>query len=94
MKPYSMALTTTSCGPMLADGVEDGVVEAGFLLRLAQALLVGLDVDEVQRIGGAQAAVDELVAGLEQQVEALAGADFEVMLALGADVEVGLQGRP
>ena len=31
-----------------ADGVEDGVVEAGLLLRGAQPLLIGLDVDEVR----------------------------------------------
>ncbi len=71
MKPYSMALRTTSMGPELAHGVEDGVVEAGLFLGLAQALLVGLDVGEVQRIGGAQAAVDEFVARLEQQFDAL-----------------------
>ncbi len=35
-------------------------------------------------------AVDELVAGLEEEFDALTGADFEVVLALGADVEIGL----
>src|SRR5208282_1659423 len=56
-----------------------------------QALLVGLEVDEVERIGGAEAAVDHLVAGVEELVEALARADFEVVLALGTDVEVGCE---
>ena len=60
-------------------------------MSLQQTLLVGPQVDEVKRVSGAQAAVDELVAGIEKQVETLAGADFEVILALGADVEVGLQ---
>ena len=58
---------------------------------MREALLVGLDVGEVERIGGAQAAVDQLVAGLEQQVDALARAELEVVLALGADVEVGFK---
>ncbi len=31
------------------------------------------------------------IAGLEQQVDALARADFEVVLALGADVQVGCE---
>ena len=75
----------------LTDGVENCVVEAGILLRLSQALLVGLEVDEVERVSGAEAAVDELIAGFEQEIDTLARADFEVVLALGADVEVGLE---
>ena len=58
-----------------------------------EALLVGLDVGEVERVSGAQAAVHQLIAGFEQQFDALARADLEVMLALGADVQVGLQLR-
>src|SRR5208282_2450116 len=76
-------------GAELADGVDDRVVEAGLLLSFTQALLVGLEVDEVEGIGGAEAAVDHLVARVEELVEALARADFEVVLALGTDVEVG-----
>ena len=91
MKLYSMALTTTGVRPDVADGVEDGVVEAGLLLGLVEALLVGLEVDEVERIGGAEAAIDELIAGLEQQIDAGTRADFEVVLALGADVQVGFE---
>ena len=91
MKEYSMALSTTECGPEPAESVHDGVVEAGFLLSLAQALLVGLEVSELERISGAKAVVDQLVAGLEEHFDALAGAQFEVMLALGADVEVGVK---
>ena len=91
MKLYSMALTHHFVGPDPADGVEDGVVEAGLFLCLAQALLVGLYVDEFQRVSGAQTAVNDLIAGLEQHVEPLAGAHSEVMLALGTDVEVGFE---
>ncbi len=75
----------------LAHRVQDGVVEAGLLPRLAQPLLVGLHVAEVERIGGAQAAVNQFVAGLEQQVDALPRAELEVVLALGADHQVGLE---
>ena len=91
MKLYSMALTTMEWGPSLTESVENRIVKAGFLLSLTQALLVRLQVDEVERVGGAEAAVDNLIAGLEEQVESLASADFEVVLALGADVEIGLQ---
>ena len=94
MKPYSMALRTTRVGSQLADGVEDGVVEAGGFLRGAQPLLVGLHVGKVERVGGAQAAVHQFIAGFEQQVDALARADLEVVLALGADVQVGFEVRP
>src|SRR5271166_5481781 len=73
--------------------IEDGVVEPGLFLRLMQPLLVGLDVGKVQGVGGAQAAVHQLIAGLEQQIKAFAGANLEVILALGANVEVGLQVR-
>ena len=41
----------------LAYSVENGIVEAGVVPCLAQALLIGLDVGKVQRIGGAQARV-------------------------------------
>ena len=66
-----MTLRTTSCGPSLPYGVDDGVVEAGFFLGLAQAALVGLDVVEVERVSGPQLQVDQFVAGLEQVVDAL-----------------------
>src|SRR5216683_2209079 len=75
----------------LADGVDDGVVEAGLLLGVGEALLVGLEVGEVERVGGAEFEVDEFVAGLEQVLDAGARVDAEVMTALGADLEVGLK---
>ena len=78
-------------GPEPAESIHDGVVEAGFLLSLAQALLVGLEVSEPERVSGTKAVVHQLVAGLEEHFNALAGAQFEVMLALGADVQVGGQ---
>ena len=74
-----------------AQGVQDCVVEAGFLLRFAQALLVRLEVGEFEGIGGTEAAVHQFVTGLEEHLNALAGAEFEVMMALGADVQVGGQ---
>ena len=77
--------------PHAAQRVEDGVVEAGLLARLAQALLVGLDVDKIQRIGGAQPLIDELVSRLKQQIDARARVELEVMLALGAHLQVGFE---
>ena len=71
--------------------IQDCVVEARVLARLAQALLVGLYVGEVQRIGGAQAGVNQRVAGLEERLKALAGAELEVVLALGADQQIGFK---
>ena len=73
----------------VADGVDDGVVEAGLLLGLGEALLVGLQVGELERIGGAELEVDEFVAGFEQVVDAFAGVDAEVIAAFRADVLVG-----
>ena len=75
----------------LANGVDDGVVEPGFLLGFLEALLIGFYVGEVERVCGAEACIDELVAGFEEEIEALPGVDFEVVLALGADVQVGLE---
>ena len=72
-----MALTMASLRPV-------------FFCASREALLVGLQVGELQRIGGAEVEVDEFVAGIEQDVDALAGADAEVMAAVGADVQVGV----
>ena len=55
----------------LADGVQDRVIKARGLLGLFQALFIGLHVNEVERIRGAQTAVDELKAGIEEQLNAL-----------------------
>ena len=61
------------------------------LLGGVQARFIGLDVGEIEGIGAAQVAVDEDVAGFEEQVDALACADLEVVAALGADVDVGFE---
>src|ERR1035438_4476681 len=53
-------------GAELADGVDNRVIEAGLLLSFTQALLVRLEVDEVERIGGSETAVDYLVVGVEE----------------------------
>jgi hypothetical protein len=75
----------------LPDRVEDGVVEAGILLGLFEALLVGLEIDEVQGVSGAQAAVDKFIARVKEEFDTLPGTHFEVVLAFGANVEVGLE---
>src|SRR6185437_12354488 len=75
----------------LADGVDDGVIEAGLLLLPVKAVLVGLEVCEVERVGGAKACVDEFVAGVEQHLDALTGADLEVIAAVRTDLEVGFE---
>ena len=75
----------------LADGVDNGVVEAGLALGFSEALLVGFEVGEVEGVGGAEFEVDELVAGIEEVFDAGAGVDGEVVAALGADAEVGVE---
>ena len=75
----------------LAEGVDDGVVEASLLPGLVEAVLVGLEVGEVERIGGSQLEVDEFVAGFKQVVDAAAGSEPEVVAAFGADLEVGFE---
>ena len=75
----------------VADGVDDGVVEAGLLLGFGEAVLVGLEVGEVEGVGGAELEVYQLVAGLEEVVDAAAGVDAEVIAALGADLLIGLE---
>jgi hypothetical protein len=88
-----MALTPPIVRSQLAHRIEDRVVQAGRFLRRAQALLVGLYIGKVQRVGRAQAAVHQLIAGLQQQRDPLPGANLEVVLALGADVQVGFEVR-
>src|SRR5580658_3643306 len=77
--------------PHAAHGVQDCIVEAGELARFAQTLLIGPYIDKIQRIGGAQAGIDEFVTRLEQQIDAPSRAELEVVLALGANLQVGLE---
>ena len=86
-----MAETTTGWPLDGAEGVDDGVVEAGLGLGFGEAAFVGLEVGEVEGVGGAQVEVDELEAGVEEEGDAGAGVDAEVVAALGADLEVGLE---
>ena len=78
-------------GSQPADCVENCVIEAGCFLRGPQPLLVGLHIGKVQRVRGAQTGIHQFIAGFEQQVDALAGGDLEVVPALGADVQVGFE---
>src|ERR1700733_3331942 len=71
--------------------VHNGIVQAGSRLRLRQAALVRLDVVEVQRIGGLQFQINQLVARLEQRSNAAACVDLVVAAALGADLLVVFQ---
>ena len=72
------------CGVALMAASLMSVVFAGF----SEAVLVALEVSEVEGVGGAELEVDELVARFEEEVDATAGVDLEVVAALGADVEV------
>ena len=91
MKPYSMAERTTGCGPRWPMALTMASLRPVFLRASARRLLVGLEVGEVERVGGAEFEVDELVAGFEEEVDAAAGVDAEVVAALGADAEVGFE---
>ena len=75
----------------VSDGGDDGVVEPGLLLSCGETLLVGLDVGEVERVSGAQAALNIGEAGFEQELNALSRTHFEVIAALGAYVDVGFE---
>ena len=75
----------------LSDGVDDGVVEAGLLLGIGEALFVGLEVSEVERVCRAKFKIDEFVTRLEKIFDAFARADAEVVTALGANLLVGLE---
>ena len=76
-------------GADVADGVDDGVVEAGLALGFGETFFVGLEVGELEGIGGAEFEIDELVAGFEQVIDAAAGVDAIVMSAAGTDFEIG-----
>ena len=54
-------------------------------------LFRSFQVGEVERVGGAELEVDELVAGFEEIFDAGTGVDAEVVAALGADLLVGLE---
>ena len=72
--------------------VDDGVVEAGVVLRLLEARGVGLEVDELQRVGGDEVGVEDFVLVVVEKLgQAGARVDAEVLVALGADVEVVLE---
>jgi hypothetical protein len=72
-------------------GVEDGVVEASLLLGFGETAFVRLEVGELERVGGLQVEIDELIPWFEQVGDARAGVKAEVVAALGADLEVGFE---
>ena len=76
----------------LALGVDDGVRQAGVGAGLFEARGIGFEVDEFERVGGDQVAVEgfELVV-VEEQAEAGTRVDPEMFVALWADVEVVLE---
>ena len=78
-------------GAEVAEGGEDGVVEAGLLLGFGEAAGVGFEVGELEGVGGAEIAVDEGVAGLEELGDAGLGGEAEVIAAFGTDLEVALE---
>ena len=57
-------------GSYVSDTIQNGVVEACILLSFAQAVLVGLNVAEVERIGRAQTAIYKFITRLQQEVRA------------------------
>ena len=76
-------------GADVADGVDDGVVEAGLALGFGEPLFVGLEVGELEGIGGAELEIDELISGFEEGFDSAAGVDAVVMPAAGTDFEIG-----
>ena len=91
MKPYSMALTTTSWWPSLPTALRMASSRPVSSCAFRQPLLVGLHVGKFQRIGRAQSAVHQLEAGLKQQLNPLPRAHLEMVLALRTYVQVGSQ---
>ena len=73
------------CGPYVR-GI--AVIQPGGLLRGAEALLVWLDIREVERVRRPQPAVHELIARLEEQCYPLAGADSGKTKLTGTQEEV------
>src|SRR5882762_5923308 len=70
-------------------GIDDGIFQARVGLRALQARGVRLQVDKLQRVGGGDIAVKNVVfAVVEKLRQAGAGVDAEVFVALRADVEI------
>ena len=78
-----------------ADGVDDGIVQASLFLGFLEASLVGLKINKIKGIGGFEIEVDELVAAVEEVLDAGSGIDAEVVVTLGTNVlilkEIGLE---
>ena len=73
----------------LAASVDDRIVEPGVALRRLQAVGVGLQIGELQRIGGDNVAVFGFVLSVVEQVgEPGARVNAEMAVTFGADVEV------
>ena len=94
MKPYSIALSTTACGPIRPTAFTIASFSPVCLLRLAQPLLVRLHIGKIQRIGRAQPHIHQLIARLQQQLNSLPRAKLEMVLALRAHVLVRFKIRP
>ena len=74
-----------------AAGVHDGVVRPLCFLRSLQTSRIGLQVHELQRVGGTQAAIFQLESRVQQLRDARACVHPKMLVALRADVEVFFQ---
>src|SRR5258708_40144293 len=70
-------------------GIDDGIFQARVGLRALQARGVRLQVDKLQRVGGDEIAVENVVFVVVQKLsQSRAGVDAEMFVALRADVEI------
>ena len=69
-------------------GIHDRVIEASLPPGFFQPVLIGLDIDKLERIGGYKLQINQLVARLEQAGYAAARIQPKMVSTLGADLEV------
>ncbi len=78
----------------MADGIDDSVVQPGFVLGLAQACFIGLQIDEIKGIGRLQLQINKFEAGFKQTGNTLPRAQSKVLPALRDRLAGSLPDRP
>ncbi len=88
MNANSMTLRTTLMRAEVTHGIHYCVIEAGLTPGLFQPVPIRLYIDKLERVGGYELEVNQLVPRLEQAGDAAARIQAEMVSTLGADLEV------
>jgi hypothetical protein len=75
----------------VTQGIHHRIIEACLTPGFLQAVPIGFDIDELERVGGYKFQINQLVPRLEQAGDAASRIQTEMVPTLWTDLEVGFQ---